>query len=199
MARDAFGNIILFGGLAVGGYFLYQWFLTTPWASGIRTPPSQAQLPATTPPAPTAPAYQYTPASASQQLTDTAKSNGIIQAQGGQADAYQWATLYNGLTGVPSIANVNINSTFYPNGLGNQSANAGKPGFSSQGLPLITAQVFIQGITSAGVTGLSGLGQVRTIPVPVMLTPTSRFRMNLPAGTTPAELQRRLRAHGGRA
>lgn len=188
MAKDAFGDIILFGGLAVGGYFLYQW-----WNGQ-----APVAAPATPAPAPAPPAYQYTPPPASTQLQTAAQDNSIIKAQGGLADAYQWATIYNGISGLPSIANVNINSTFYPNGLPSPS-NAGKSGFSSQGLPLITAQVFIQGVTSAGVNGLSGLGQARMVRVPLMLTPLNRTTVSVPAGTTPFEFQQRLRAHRGAA
>lgn len=189
MAQDAFGDIIILGGLAVGGYFLWQW-----WSS--QTAPATTTPATTTPAAPAAPpAYQYTPPAASQQLIASAATNTIVEAQGGQADAYQWATIYNGISGLPSIASVNINATFFPSGLPNQSANANKPGYSQNGLPLMTAQVFIQGITSAGVTGLSGLGQARLVPVPVMFTPGKRSTISLPAGTTPAQLQAKLRAY----
>jgi hypothetical protein len=187
MAKEGmFGELITLGLLGVGGYLLYNWWTTSQVSAA-------AQTAATGTPAPTPPAYVYTPPAASQQLQTAAAQNTIIQAQGGQADAYQWATEYNSIAGLPSISSVNINNTFFPNGLpATKTPNA--PGMSQQGLPLMSAQTFIQGLTAAGVTGLSGFGQApRMIPVPVMLTHT-RTRMNLPASTTPAELQARLRS-----
>ena len=191
MARDGFGEIILFGGLAVGGYYLWQW-----WSAQQTRTAAQTATTGTAAPLPP-PAYAYTAPTASAQLTTAAQTNTIVQAQKGQADAYQWATIYNGISGLPSISGVNINATFFPSGLpANQTALQNTPGYSQQGLPLMSAQTFVAGMTAAGVTGLSGLGQPgpRMIPVPVMLTPTGRMRMNLPAETTPAELQRRLRS-----
>ena len=189
MPKDGFGNIIVIGGLAVGGYFIWQWWQAQQVQAAAQTTATGSAAPPTPPP------YTYTAPTASAQLTTAGQSNAFVQKQQGQADAYQWATIYNGIAGLPSISAVNINSTFFPSGLpANQSALANTPGYSQQGLPLMTPQVFIQGITAAGVTGLSGLGQVpRLIPVPVMLSPLHRGLMNLPAGTTPAELQRRIR------
>jgi hypothetical protein len=187
MAKEGMlGELITLGLLGVGGYLLYNWW-TTSQASAA------AQTAATGTPAPTPPVYQYSPPPASQQLQTAAASNSIVQAQGGQADAYQWATIYNGISGLPPISSVDINATFFKNGqLPVQTPNA--PGMSQQGLPLLSAQLFIQGLTAAGIKGLSGFGQApRMIPVPVMLTHT-RTRMNLPASTTPAELQARLRS-----
>lgn len=175
MARDGFGEIIMLGGLGVAGYFIWQWWNTQHSQAAAQT----ATTGTPTPPAP--PAYTYTPPTVTAQLESAGQSNSIVQAQKGQADAYQWATIYNGIAGLPSISGVNINSTFFPNGLpANQTALANTPNYSQQGLPLMTAQVFLQGITAAGVTGLSGFAQApRQIPVPAMLTP--------------AEFQRRLR------
>lgn len=173
MPRDGFGEIIMIGGLGVAGYFIYQWWQT-------QQASSTAQKQATGTPTPTPPAYTYTPPTVTAQLESAGESNSIVQAQKGQADAYQWATIYNGIAGLPSISGVNINNTFFPNGLpANQTALANTPNYSQQGLPLMTAQVFLQGITAAGVTGLSGFGQgPRQIPVPAMLTP-SEFQRRL--------------------
>ena len=191
MAKDFLGNIIVLGGVAVGGYFIWQWWqaqqvqaAAAPAAGAPGTPTS------------TAPAYTYTPPTVTAQLQTAGASNSIVHAQGGQADAYQWATIYNGISGLPSISAVNINGTFFPSGLpANQTSLANTAGYSQQGLPLLTAALFIQGLQAAGIKGLSGFGQgPKLIAVPVMLTPTSRHQMQIPAGTTRAELQRRLRA-----
>jgi hypothetical protein len=188
MAKEGmFGDLISLGLLAVGGYLLYNWWTTSQASAAAQT--AATGTPAPPPP----PAYQYTPPAASQQLQNAAASNDIVKAQGGQADAYQWATIYNGISGLPSISSVDINATFFPNGLpATQTPNA--PGMSQGGLPLMSAQLFIQGLTAAGIKGLSGFGQApRMIPVPVILTHTKRT-INIPAGTTPAELQARLRS-----
>ena len=48
-----------------------------------------------------------------------AAANSIITAQGGQADAYQWATIWNQI-GKTSISNVGF--YFFPNGLPTNAA-----------------------------------------------------------------------------
>jgi hypothetical protein len=189
MADSFLGKLIPIGLLGGAAYFAYQWWTAqNVQAAGVAASGAATAVP---------PPYTYVPPTASASLQAAGASNSIVKAQGGQADAYQWATIYNGISGLPSISGVNINSTFFPSGLpANQSGLANTSGYSQQGLPLMSAATFIQGIGAAGVTGLSGLGQdagPRMVPVPIMLTPLSKTRMNLPAGTTPAELQRRLR------
>lgn len=190
MAKEGgFGEIITLALVGGAAYIAWQWWSTQQSSAATQT----ATTGTPTPPAP--PAYVYTPPTASAQLVSAAQSNTVVQAQGGQADAYQWQTIYNEQPGLPSIANVNINSTFFPNGLpANQTSLAKTSGYSQQGLPLMSAQTFISGLTAAGISGLSGFGQVpRLIPVPIMLSPGKRTIVNLPAGTRPADLQRHLR------
>jgi hypothetical protein len=86
--------------------------------------------------------------------------NAFYTAQGGQMDAYQWDTLMNAAGG-PSV---NVGQIFFPNGLNAGTPNG--PGLSSQGLPLMTLQQFMNALQNAGVTGLSGLGASR---VPMFL------------------------------
>jgi len=188
MAKEGmFGNLVSIALIGGAGYLAWKW-----WESQQVSAAAQTQTTGTpAPPAP--PAYVYTPPAASAQLQTAAQTNEIVKAQGGQADAYQWATIYNGIPGLPSIVGVSINDTFFPTGLpATLTPNA--PGMSQGGLPLMPASLCIQGVTSAGVKGLSGVGAAgpRVIPVPVVLTHQKRF-LNLPPGTTPAELQARLR------
>lgn len=91
------------------------------------------------------------------QLVRAASQNAFFQAQGGEGDAYQWATLWNGL-GRPQF---DVNATFYPNGF---TAQVGAAGMSQQGLPLISLTTFLSTLQSAGIaTGLSGMGALRGI------------------------------------
>jgi hypothetical protein len=92
------------------------------------------------------------------QMQASANSNSIIQAQGGLADAYQWATVWNGI-GQPSINDVN--TIFYPNGL---NVMVGAAGMSQQGLPLISLSQFLSSVQGSGIsTGISGMGALRGI------------------------------------
>lgn len=187
---DFFGDVIKLGLVGGLGYLAWQW-----WESQSV---SAAAAPVVTgTPAVSPPAYVYTPPAASAQLATAAAANTIVQAQGGQADAYQWATIYNGISGLPSIASVNINSTFFPNGLpSNQTALENTAGYSQQGLPLMTAATFLAGLQSAGVTGLSGLGQApKYVSVPILIA-KRKFTVTLPQGTTPAQFQAQLRNYG---
>ena len=191
MAHDGgFGNIIILGGLAVGGYYLWQWWSAQQEQAAAAA--TVARSGSSTPPTP--PAYVYTPPTILQQLQTEAATNTIIQAQGGQADAYQWATLYNSVTPTPPTS-PSVNNIFFPNGLpANPTPNA--PGMSQSGLPLMTAQTFLQGLQANNINvGLSGLGQApKLISVPVMLAKQKR-NIRVPAGTTPAQLQARLKSY----
>lgn len=187
MAKDFMGDILGLALLGGAAYIAWEVWSTMQTQSAAATTTTGTTTPTT-------PAYVYTPPSASSQLQTAAASNSVVQKQGGQADAYQWAAIYNGIAGLPSISSVSINNAFYPSGLpANQTALVNTPGYSSQGLPLISAALFIQGITAAGVTGLSGFGQAPTlISIPVMLS-KSKANIQIPPGTTRAQLQARLR------
>lgn len=192
MAQDFFGDLIKLGLVGVGGYLIYQWW-ETQGASAAAAPVVTG-----TPAAPvTPPAYTYTPPTPIAQLQTAAQTNTIIQAQGGQGDAYQWATIYDAIAGLPSIAAVDINGTFFPSGLpSNQTALANTAGYSQQGLPLMTPTTFLQGIQAAGVTGLSGLEQAtKFVSVPIMIA-KQKLTMSLPLGTTRAQLQAQLGRYG---
>jgi hypothetical protein len=91
------------------------------------------------------------------QLQGSANNNAFFQQQGGEGDAYQWATLWNGI-GQPAF---NVNQIFYPNGF---TAQVGAPGMSQQGLPLISLATFLSNLQSAGIsTGMSGVGSLRGV------------------------------------
>ena len=68
---------------------------------------------------------------------------------------------------------------------------------SQQGLPLMSLATFLTALAGQGIntTGLSGLGQARLIPIPVVLPGKTKTTIQLPAGTTPAMLQAQLRAY----
>lgn len=176
-------NLAILGGI---GYLAWNWWNASQ-ASAAAASSTTSSGAATPPP------YVYTAPSVSQQLATAAGSNAF--AKNGQMDAYQWAALWAQI-GQPAITN--INTIFFPNGLpANQTALENTPGYSSQGLPLMTAQVFLQGLQANGIgTGLSGFGQPTLISVPIMLS-KHRGAIQVPAGTTPAELQARLRNFGG--
>jgi hypothetical protein len=189
---DFLGELLTIGLVGVGGYLIYSAWSTS--STSAAAAPAVTGAPAAPP---TPPAYTYTPPTPLAQLQTAAQTNSIVMAQGGQADAYQWATIYDGIAGLPSIASVNINGTFFPSGLpSNQTALANTPNYSQQGLPLMTAAVFLQGIQAAGVTGLSGLGQAgpKYVSVPIMIA-KQKFALTLPAGTTPAQFQAQLRRY----
>lgn len=193
------GDLFTVAVLGVGGYLIYNWWVTqaasaaaaaavTSTTGATTTTATGTTAPTGTTPAPGA----YTPPTVQQQMQTLANSNSIIQAQGGQADAYQWATLWN--EAGQSSTNININSIFFPNGL--PAAGTTVPNASQQNLPLMTLATFLAGLKSAGINvpGLSGLGQAgpTLISVPIMLTRGVRSNMQVPIGTTPAQLQTQL-------
>lgn len=181
MAKDGFGDIIMIAAVGVGGYYLYNWFMGQ--SAAAVTP-----VAATT--TPTNPAV-YVPPTAIQQMQTEANSNSFIQAQGGQGDAYQWATLWTGI-GKSSIGNVN--ALFFPNGLPANAAAVTQAGgtASSQGLPLMTLAQFMSTINGAGISGLGQVNGKTLIPVPVLIGGQPR-NINIPRGTTPAMLQSMIR------
>jgi len=184
MAKDGFGDIIgivLFGGAA---WYAWNWFTSSTTAT--------AATPAT-PVTPVNPAV-YVPPTTLQQMQTAAAGNSIVVSQGGQADAYQWATLWNEI-GKPTINN--INGLFFPAGLPANAAAVTAAGgtLSTQGLPLMTLTAFLSTLSSAGISGLGQVQGVTLIPVPVVLggVPTT---VRVPRGTTPFMLQQMIRSRG---
>ena len=118
-----------------------------------------------------------------------AAANSIVTAQGGQADAYQWATLWNSI-GKPAINNVN--TMFFPNGLPTNAAAVTQAGGtpSQQGLPLMSLATFLAALQAHGLSGVGQDGKMITVPV---ILAGRKTAMRLPAGTTPAALQAMLR------
>ena len=184
---DPIGDILTLGIVAGGAYLIWNWWVGTAAAATAANNPST--------PAPTTPG-SYTPPSLTQAMQAAANSNSIIQAQGGQADAYQWSTLWSGIGQTPIS---DVNTIFFPSGLpANAAAVTAAGGVASQqGLPLMSLATFLTALSGHGIntTGLSGLGQARLIPVPVVLPGKTKTTIQLPAGTTPAMLQAQLRAY----
>lgn len=183
-------KFIYLGLFGVALYVAYEWFTsqcespTSGFYGGsmcnmlIGTPVASAVAPVTT----TTPATTATPVAATttavpsaaagvvtsqtlaalqQAIQTAANSNSFIQAQSGQADAYQWDTLWNSAGG-PAL---NVNAIFFPSGLNQGTANA--PGMSSQGLPLMTLSAFLNAVQSSGVSfGVAGLGFLAVSRVP---------------------------------
>lgn len=196
MAKESsFGEILTLALLGGAGYLAWKW-----WSA--QTTPAPAAAPITTPAAPAPTPGAYTPPTPQQLMQSAAGSNSIIQAQGGQADAYQWAELWKDAP--PSGAGqspVDVGKIFFPNGM--PAAGTVVTNASQQGLPLMTLSTFLSGLQANGIntgaTGVSGLGQApRLIPVPVVIG-HNRTILNLPPGTTPADLQARLRQRRGQA
>ena len=180
MAKDGFGEIIGLVALAGGAYVAWNW-----WSSQ-----TAAAATPVTPVTPANPAV-YVPPTAMQQMQAAAQSNSIIQGQGGQADAYQWATLWQGI-GKSAIPNVN--ALFFPNGLPANAAAVTSAGgtASTGGLPLMTLAAFMSTINGAGISGLGQVNGKTLIPVPIIMGGRTTT-VNVPRGTTPAMLQQVLR------
>jgi len=174
------------GAVSAGGPSYWQsWFGTSALAATTAAPAPSAPAPSPTPTAPTTgpnpPVMQATPPPSPPAsitvatppsytgpnvyslLQASAQSNAFIKAQGGQADAYQWATLWNGAAQPPIP---NVNAIFYPNGVNAGTPNG--PGLSSQGLPLLSLTAFLTALQSAGVqaNGNWGVGLQGIIPLP---------------------------------
>ena len=162
------GKLITLGVLGVGLWALYEWLVSqceTP-SSGfyggsvcqmlIGTPLATATAPISTTPvtttsttttATTVPPSLNTVAA---QMQISANSNSFVQQQGGQADAYQWSTIWNGVGQTPLP---DVNALFYPNGIVTGTPNG--PGLSSQGLPLMTLATFLATVQANGLSGMS--------------------------------------------
>ncbi len=177
------GNIITIGLLGGAAYLAWSW-----WQAQVM----QAQASAATaqPVVPATPPGVYTPPTAQEQMQAAAAANSIVTAQGGQADAYQWATLWNSI-GKPAINNVN--GIFFPNGLPANAAAVTQAGGtpSQQGLPLMTLSTFLAALQAHGLSGLGQDGKMISVPVILAGKPTT---MQLPWGTTPAMLQSMIRS-----
>lgn len=161
MAKGMFGEILGLAVVGVAGYFGYEWLkgqglfgAVAPAGSSGGSSGSSGSS-SNTPP----------PPAAQQVLSAAAATNTIIQGQGGKADAYQWATLWN--AAYPSAPLPDINATFYPNGLPTVNLPAAAGGGTQVQLPLMSLSDWLSKIKAAGVSvpGLNGFGAYY-IPIP---------------------------------
>ena len=197
MAKSgAFGDIVMLGLFGGAAYIAWNWWsslsapvvaATTPAAPATTAPPPN---PPTTPvtitnlaPTPTSPV--------STQMQNWANSNGMGASYiengnsanpAGQLDADHWSAIYTFVTG-NTIDGGAFDSVFFPQG---------RPADVSMN-PVYTAPQFIHMLVAGGSAAYAGLsGPAKLVPVPMLLG-GQRHVMNLPAGTTPAQLQAMLR------
>jgi hypothetical protein len=209
MAKDAFGDILVLGLLGGAAYLAWNWWSSLSVAAPAAAVPSTTpttpatSLPEVAPQAGTTAASQiqnlittgnpgttpFIPLSQQLQLWASANGMGITYVENGntanppgQLDADHWSAIYTTVTG-NTIDGTLFDSTFFPNG---------RPASASSN-PVYTSTQFVQMLAATGgaYAGLSGPAP-RLIPVPVILG-GQRHTMNLPAGTTPAQLQAMLR------
>ena len=182
MSQQGGPNIIVIALLGGAAYVAWNWY---------QAQVAQANASAATnqPVTPTTPVGVYTPPTTQEQMQAAAAANSIVTAQGGEADAYQWATIWNQI-GKTSISNVN--SIFFPNGLPTNAAAVTQAGGtpSQQGLPLMSLATFLAALQANNI-GLGQTGKMITVPVVLAGKPTT---MQLPWGTTPAMLQSMIRS-----
>jgi hypothetical protein len=181
MAKESgFGEVFTIVFLGGAAYLVWQWFQAQTIQGTAAAATAQPVVPPPTP-------GSYSPPTVAEQMQTAANANSIIQAQGGQGDAYQWSTIWNSI-GQPAIPNVN--AVFFPQGLPANAAAVtaagGKP--SQGGLPLMSLSTFLAAMASQGLSGVN----TKLITVPVMLGPR-RTTMQVPSDTTPAKLQQMLR------
>ena len=159
MSQQGGPNIIVIALLGGAAYLAWNWY---------QAQVAQANASAATnqPVTPTTPVGVYTPPTTQEQMQAAAAANSIITAQGGQADAYQWATIWNQI-GKTSISNVN--SIFFPNGLPTNAAAVTQAGGtpSQQGLPLMS--LAIPGTATTAIL-LSGFMMFGLQPGPSLFT-----------------------------
>jgi hypothetical protein len=213
MAKGAFEDILVLGLFGGAAYLAWNW-----WSS-LSAPAQSAPVQSTftpagtvgTTPAPT-PTTQTTPVSTgpvtgptpslvtqsidrlpvSSSMQTWANNNGMGSSYvengnsanaPGLLDADHWSAIYTYVTG-NTIDGTTFDSVFFPNG---------RPSDVSQN-PVYSAPQFISMLVAGGGAAYAGLSgpAPRLIPVPMILG-GQRHTMNVPAGTTPAQLQAMLR------
>ncbi len=183
------GDVVMLGLLGAGAWFIWNW-----WEAQVATaqalpvaassPTTTTTAPAATGPAPVvAPAnpVAYTPPTVQQQMQTAANTNAFYIQGNGLLDADQWSAIWTQIGQTP-INPTTFGNLFFPNG---------RPADPSQN-PTMTLATFLAALQTQGLSGVGGPGS-KLIPVPVVLA-GKRTMVNLPAGTTPAQLQQMLRS-----
>jgi hypothetical protein len=182
MSQQGGPNIIMIALMGGAAYLAWSWYQAQQQQASASAATAQPAVPVTPP-------GVYAPPTTQEQLQAAAASNAIVVAQGGEADAYQWSTLWNqiGKTAIP-----NVNAIFFPNGLPTNAAAVTESGgkASEQGLPLMPLATFLAALQANNI-GLGQTGKMIAVPVILAGKPTT---MQLPWGTTPAMLQSMIRS-----
>lgn len=153
MAQSSGITWVLIAGAA---YIAYEYFIAPAAATTTTGTTPPATTTGTTPVTSTpAPGVAYVAPSLTQQLA-TLAGPGVTSL-----NADQWNYYYTSATpqGLGQSAIANFNTIFFPNG---------RPADSTQN-PQMTAAQFVAAIGNPGLSGLSGRGYTRVIPVPAMM------------------------------
>ena len=173
---NGFEDILTIGVVAGGAYLIWNW-----WQAQV----AQTQVAAAAAVPTVAPSVAYVAPTPAQQLQTALgqcmTNSPSICPSSGLLDADQWSALWTQI-GQPTIPASTFNTLFFPNG---------RPADASQN-PTMSAQTFLAALQTQGLSGVGGPGS-KLISVPIMLSGNKRT-VQVPAGTTPAELQRRLRS-----
>jgi len=172
---NGFEDVLTIGVVAGGAWLIWNWWQAQVSQATASTATAQPVVP---------PAVAYTPPTAAQQLQTALNScmadSPSICPSTGLLDADQWSALWTQI-GQPAIPSATFNTLFFPNG---------RPADASQN-PTMSLATFMQALQTQGLSGVGGPSS-KLISVPIMLA-GKRTTMQVPATTTPAELQARMR------
>lgn len=168
---NGFEDVLTIGVVAGGAYLIWNWWQAQLAQASASTATAQPVVP---------PAVAYTPPTVTQQMQTAANANSFYTAGNGMLDADQWSTIWNSI-GQPAIPANTFDTLFFPNG---------RPADASQN-PTMSLATFMQALSTQGLSGVGGPSS-KLISVPIVLS-GKRTTMQVPASTTPAQLQTMLR------